>query len=122
MIISSLFPFTARHICRMIKNMTFEAYNGSTIELSTEVWENHIKANHPEIGLLEIELALKAPDEVWISQQRQDTELYYKRKKKLSLGKIRYWMIAVKKVNSGKFVSSAMTKSTVVGSTLIFKK
>lgn len=114
--------FTSRHICHIIEYMTFKDYNGTPIELSADVWENHIKVNHPEIDVSEIELTLTDPDEVWVSQQRGDTELFYKRKKTSLSGKVRYWMIAVKNINSGKFISSAMTKSTVIGSTLIFKK
>ena len=102
--------------------MVFIDYKGQKIELTTEAWEIHIKENHPDISVSEIEETLKNPDEVWESQNRTDTELYYKRKKTSVSGKIRYWMVAVKKVNSGSFVSSAMTKSTVVGSKLLYKK
>jgi hypothetical protein len=102
--------------------MVFIDYKGQKIELTTEAWEIHIKENHPDITVSEIEETLKNPDEVWESQNRTDTELYYKRKKTSVSGKIRYWMVAVKKVNSGSFVSSAMTKSTVVGSKLLYKK
>ncbi len=102
--------------------MVFIDYKGQKIELTTEAWEIHIKENHPDISVSEIEETLKNPDEVWESQNRTDAELYYKRKKTSVSGKIRYWMVAVKKVNSGSFVSSAMTKSTVVGSMLLYKK
>jgi hypothetical protein len=102
--------------------MVFIDYKGQKIELTTEAWEIHIKENHPDISVSEIEETLKNPDEVWESQNRTDAELYYKRKKTSVSGKIRYWMVAVKKVNSGSFVSSAMTKSTVVGSKLLYKK
>lgn len=102
--------------------MVFIDYKGQKIELTTEAWEIHIKENHPDISVSEIEETLKNPDEVWESQNRADTELYYKRKKTSVSGKIRYWMVAVKKVNSGSFVSSAMTKSTVVGSKILYKK
>lgn len=102
--------------------MVFIDYKGQKIELTTESWEIHIKENHPDISVSEIEETLKNPDEVWESQNRTDAELYYKRKKTSVSGKIRYWMVAVKKVNSGSFVSSAMTKSTVVGSKLLYKK
>ena len=102
--------------------MVFIDYKGQKIELTTEAWEIHIKENHPDISVSEIEETLKNPDEVWESQNRTDAELYYKCKKTSVSGKIRYWMVAVKKVNSGSFVSSAMTKSTVVGSKLLYKK
>ena len=102
--------------------MVFIDYKGQKIELTTEAWEIHIKENHPDISVSEIEETLKNPDEVWESQNRTDAELYYKRKKTSVSGKIRYWMVAVEKVNSGSFVSSAMTKSTVVGSKLLYKK
>ena len=102
--------------------MVFIDYKGQKIELTTEAWEIHIKENHPDISVSDIEETLKNPDEVWESQNRTDAELYYKRKKTSVSGKIRYWMVAVKKVNSGSFVSSAMTKSTVVGSKLLYKK
>ena len=102
--------------------MVFIDYKGQKIELTTEAWEIHIKENHPDISVSEIEETLKNPDEVWESQNRTDAELYYKRKKTSVSGKIRYWRVAVKKVNSGSFVSSAMTKSTVVGSKLLYKK
>ena len=102
--------------------MVFIDYKGQKIELTTEAWEIHIKENHPDISVSEIEETLKNPDEGWESQNRTDAELYYKRKKTSVSGKIRYWMVAVKKVNSGSFVSSAMTKSTVVGSKLLYKK
>ena len=102
--------------------MIFIDYLGKKIELSADVWENHIKMNHPEIDLTDIESTLKDPDEVWVSQSRVDTELYYRRKKNTTSSKVRYWMVAVKLIDSNTFISSAMTKSTVVGSELIFKK
>ena len=102
--------------------MTFKDYKGITIEMNADVWEQHIRTNHPEVSLFDIELTLIDPDEVWVSQQREDTELFYKRKKTSVSGKVRYWMVAVKNVSSGKFISTAMTKSTVAGSALIFKK
>ena len=77
--------------------MVFIDYKGQKIELTTEAWEIHIKENHPDISVSEIEETLKNPDEVWESQNRTDAELYYKRKKTSVSGKIRYWMVAVKK-------------------------
>lgn len=102
--------------------MVFKDYRGIAVELSIDVWENHIRVNHPDVKISDIELTLNEPDEVWVSQQRTNVELFYKRKKSSPSGKVRYWMIAVKNVNSKSFVSSAMTKSAVVGSTLVFKK
>ncbi|HPI39594.1 MAG TPA: hypothetical protein PLJ21_02245 [Pseudobdellovibrionaceae bacterium] len=102
--------------------MFFVDYIGLNIELSEEVWTEHIKAVHPEICEADIKNTLSDPDEVWVSQKREDTELYYSKKENLASGKNRYWMIAVKKIKTGNFISSAMTKSTIIGSKLIYKK
>jgi hypothetical protein len=66
--------------------MVFEDYDGQKIALSTEVWEVHINENHPDISFSDLEETLKNPDEVWESQHREDTELYYKRKKTSAQG------------------------------------
>jgi hypothetical protein len=102
--------------------MEFIDYTGLKIELSEEVWTQHIKSVHPELTEDDLNNTLSDPDEVWASQKRSDTELYYKKKINLAPGKIRYSMVAVKKIPTGNFISSAMTKSTVAGSKLIFRK
>ena len=102
--------------------MIFVDYKGLKVELSDEVWTEHIKSFHPELSEKDNENTLSDTDEVWVSQKREDTELYYQKKETVASGKTRYWMIAVKKLTSGNFVSSAMTKSTIVGSKLIYKK
>lgn len=102
--------------------MNFVDYQGNNIELSEKVWVDHIQANHPDIGEEDIRKTLLEPDEVWLSQHRIDTELFYKKKDPSGTGKIRFWMVAVKKISTGNFVSTATTKSTVVGSKLIYKR
>lgn len=90
--------------------------------MSEQVWEEHIRVSHPELKIDDISKTLSDPDEVWISQKREDTELYYQTKESSISGKTRYWMVAVKKLQAGNFVSTAMTKSTLIGSKLIYKK
>ena len=102
--------------------MVFVDYCGLKIELSESVWAEHIKPMHSEITETDLANTLSDPDEVWASQKREDVHLYYKKKLNQSLEKNRYWMVVVKKIPAGNFVSSAMTKSTLVGSTLIYKK
>lgn len=103
-------------------SVVFNDYAGLKIEMSKQVWEEHIKVSHPELKADDIAKTLSDPDEVWVSQKREDTELYYQKKEPAVVGKVRYWMVAVKKMPDGNFVSSAMTKSTLIGSKLIYKK
>jgi hypothetical protein len=102
--------------------MRFTDYQGSIIELSEQVWNEHIKIGHPEFTEEIINMVLGNPDEVWISQNRKDVELYYSKKDDTDPMKVRYWMVAVKKIPTGNFVRSAMTKSKIVGAQNIFKK
>ena len=102
--------------------MVFIDYCGLKIQLTESVWIEHIKSAHPEIAENDLASTLSEPDEVWVSQKRKDVELYYKKKISSSQEKNRYWLVVVKKIPTANFVSSSITKSTVVGSTLIFKK
>jgi hypothetical protein len=90
--------------------------------LDEQVWESHIQKAHPEVSLGEIKNTLLDPDEVWESQSRTDTELYYRKKDSSLPTRPRYWMVVVKKINAGAFVASAMTKVTMVGNSLVYKK
>lgn len=102
--------------------MKFTDFKGNIINLSEDIWATHILVNHPEISVQNVELTLKDPDEVWFSQHRRDVELYYRKKDLAETVKVRYWMVAVKKIPSGNFVSSAMSKSTIIGAELVYKK
>lgn len=102
--------------------MVFTDYQGSTIELGEQVWSDHIRVSHPELTEAVIKEVLVDPDEVWVSQNREDVELYYRKKDQSDPRKVRYWMVAVKKISSGNFVRSAMTKSKIVGAKSIYRK
>lgn len=95
---------------------------GSLVILSDEVWLEHIKAHHPEIELRDLAHTLVDPDEVQQSQIRGDVELFYRFKASSKSGRPKFWMVAVKRLPSGSFVSSAMTKSKIVGAKLIYSK
>lgn len=77
--------------------MIFTDYQGIIIQLSEQVWNEHIKVGHPELTEKVIREVLGNPDEVWISQNRDDVELYYRKKNELDPNKMRYWLVAVKK-------------------------
>lgn len=95
---------------------------GSLVTLSEEVWLDHIRAHHPETQLEDLEITLMDPDQVQLSQIRADVELFYRLKSSATLERPRYWIVAVKCLPEGRFVSTAMTKSKIVGVKLIYSK
>lgn len=95
---------------------------GDQVQLSDEVWFDHIKIHHPEITIEDIKLTLEDPDEIQLSQVRFDVELYYRLKLTSQPERLRYWMVVMKRLSGGHFVSSAMSKTTIVGSKLIYRR
>ncbi|MNT84818.1 hypothetical protein D3C72_2248960 [compost metagenome] len=90
--------------------------------LSDEVWLEHIQVHHPEVTIEDLRLTIEDPDEIQLSPLRSDVDLYYRLKVTSRIDRIRYWMVAVKKISAGNFVSSAMTKTKIVGSKLVYRK
>lgn len=57
-----------------------EDYSGQRVTLASEVWDNHIQHEHPEVAgrLEEATEALKNPDIVYEDQEFPTTHLYYR--------------------------------------------
>ncbi len=94
-------------------------YQGREIVLSDESWQ-HIKDDHPEISIDDIESALLDPDEVRASNTNSKVEIYYSIKTR-SL-KTRFRCVVVKVLEAGCFVSTAMTTSKMKSGKTIFRK
>lgn len=102
------------------KTEKFFDYRGRVIELSESSWE-HIRESHPEIGLSDIEAVLRDPLEVRQSPRQTFVELYYQAKAHRG-GKIRFSAVVVKVLESGLYVSTAMTVSSMKDGKSIFTK
>ena len=110
---------TLRHICRMMGNVELVDYQGRKIVLSDESWQ-HIKDDHPEISIDDIKNALLNPDEVRASNSNSKVEIYYAIK--TLKPKARFRCVVVKILDTGCFVSSAMTTSKMKSGKTIFQK
>jgi hypothetical protein len=94
-------------------------FQGRKIVLSDESWL-HIKEDHPEISIDEIENALLNPDEVRASNSNSKVEIYYAIK--TVSPKTRFRCVVVKILDAGCFVSTAMTTSKMKSGKTIFQK
>jgi hypothetical protein len=103
-----------------IENEKFEDHLGQTIELSKTSWE-HIQDSHPEIRLEDIRFALKVPLEVRESPRQNFVQLFY-RAKNHPKGKPRYQVVVVKTLNSGLFISTAMTTGAMKAGRTIYRR
>lgn len=99
--------------------MKFSDFQGNEITLSDDSWK-HIQEQHPEVTKEEIARALSDPEEVRRSNSTTNAELYYSLKSAST--KVRYRCVVVKVLVEGRFVSSAMTTSSLKAGETIYKK
>ena len=89
--------------------MRFKDFQGRDIELSDFSWE-HIQEAHPEISIKNIESVLENPSEVVECPRQEFVELFYQIKLHPA-GKQRFYVVVVKVLPEGNFISTAMTTS-----------
>ena len=98
----------------------FKDFQGRDIELSESSWE-HIQVAHPEISIKDIESALTNPSEVVECPRQEFVELYYQVKLHPA-GKQRFYVVVVKVLSSGNFISTAMTTSMMKKGRSLYRK
>ncbi len=107
------------------KNEKIADYRGRSIELSEDSW-THIQESHPEINIEDIRSVLADPLEVRespkVTLEGKLIEIFYQTKIH-SEGKTRFKVVVVKALESGLYVSTAMTTNAMkAGKTLYRKK
>lgn len=105
------------------ENAKFEDFQGRSIELSVTSWE-HIQESHPEITLDHLRSVLKDPLEVRESPRGADNrtvELFYQVKVHPE-GKSRFRVVVVKVLESGLYVSTAMTVNAMKNGKTLYRK
>ncbi|MFZ4404264.1 MAG: hypothetical protein ACOYOK_09205 [Pseudobdellovibrionaceae bacterium] len=101
--------------------MEFRDYAEKLVLLMEDSWA-HIKENHPEIELDQIELTLKSPLEVRKSNSATHlVELYYQTKM-LNPEKIRFICVVVKNLSHASYVLTAMTTAKIKDGEVVYKK
>lgn len=102
------------------KFVKFKDFQGRDIELSELSWE-HIQEAHPEISIKNIEAVLANPNEVVECPRQEFVELFYQVKFHPA-GKQRFYVVVVKVMPNGSFVSTAMTTSMMKKGRSLYRK
>jgi hypothetical protein len=95
-------------------------YQGRTIELSDVSWE-HIRESHPEITQEDIRQVLADPLEVRESPHQNFVELLYQTKAHPE-GKTRFRVVIVKVLDTGLYISTAMTTNAMKAGRMLYRK
>jgi hypothetical protein len=98
----------------------FTNYLGQPVHLVLESWL-HINEKHPEITIEIIQMTIKDPDVVLLSEMNPDSELYFLQKNLLE-SVIRFSVVIVKIKDDGLWISTAMTRKKVTGGIEIFRR
>lgn len=102
------------------KSVKFKDFQGRDIELSELSWE-HIQEAHPEISIKNIERVLAQPSEVVECARQKFVERFYQVKLHPA-GKQRFYVVVVKVLPDGNFISTAMTTATIKKGRSIYRK
>ena len=102
----------------------FRDVNDEEIKMAGDVWENHIKVDHPEMTVEIIGNVLKTPSVVCSSQHEnmKNYKLYYQGPWKNKMEKKRYFPVVVKICNDGNWISTAHTRSSVSCGIILFQE
>ena len=102
----------------------FEDYQGNEIKLADDVWNGHIKEDHPLITKEIIANVLKSPSLVCKSQHKHmdNNSLYYQGPWLNENDKSRFFRVVVKTCSDGNWISSAHIRSSITCGEILFKE